>query len=690
MTDPAAHRGAPDISVLLVTYNHERYIVEALDSIAMQQTARSFEVVVADDNSTDTTRALVETWSQHHPDVDLRILDAEPQLGITANYWRGFRACRGTYVTVLEGDDRWLAADKIDRQAATLDARADLAMAACRVLLYDTEARNGQVLPLIGFDRHLTVLTGDEIAKTNWFATFSACMYRRSALWRISPEVFEATSFDWAINMAVTEFGDAALLPQTMTMYRTHSGGHWSGKSEIDQLEQIQSLIPVYMELFGRRLNRALNRHLNDVEAHLVALRGAPPRPPAAAAEDLGYEAPTVRAVAPSISVVMASYNHAEFVEQSIHSVLDQTYGDFELVIVDDGSSDETWRRIQRVDDPRIRAYRLAQNQGGAAALNYGVQESRGEFVAVINSDDMWHRDKLARQLEVFAEQPELGAVFTSARFVDESGAPMPASEILPWHAVFRARNRSQGRWLRQFFESGNLLCHPSVLIRRSFYDVHGLYDNRLRQLPDLDMWIRLVKHHPIHVINNEDLVLFRVLTQGRNTSAVSDVSIARTYREHLIVLERFFEGCPEDVLVDGFGDIMRRPTFSAPEERAIAEMLLLLDTPCAMWELNRSYGMRLMYELLGNETTARLLRAQEGITDQSFHAQTGSLDAFDRTGAEPWTALSSPMSVVPLVADRATTRTLVDIIRKRMIDTRVRDWPARVRIHLGRGTRSS
>ncbi|QZN84777.1 glycosyltransferase [Cellulomonas sp. C5510] len=686
MTDAPATTAAPDISVLLVTYNHEEYILEALDSIAMQRTERSVEVVVADDSSTDSTRSLVEAWALRHPDVALRVLDAEPRLGITSNYWRGFRSCRGAYVAVLEGDDRWLASDKLELQAAALDSRADLAMVACRVVLYDTEARNGQVLPLIGFDRHLTVLSDDEIARANWFATFSACMYRRTALWRISPAVFEVTSFDWAINMAVTEFGDAALLPQAMTMYRTHSGGHWSGKSEIDRLEQIHGLIPTYMDLFGRRLNRALNRHLRDIEAQIVAVRDLPSGGSTGEPDDFGYSAPAVTAAPPTVSVVMASYNHADFVEHSINSVLDQTYGDFELLIVDDGSADATWRRIQTISDPRIRAYRLGQNQGGAAALNYGIQEARGEFVAVINSDDMWHPDKLARQLEVFAERPELGAVFTSARFVDESGAPMPATEILPWHDVFRARNRSQGRWLRHFFEQGNLLCHPSVLIRRSFYLAHGLYDNRLRQLPDLDMWVRLVKHHPIHVIDNEDLVLFRVLTQGRNTSAVSDVTVARTYREHLIVMERFFEDCPDGVLVDGFGDVMRRATFSSPQERAIAEMLLWLNTSCPMQEINRSFGMRTLYELLGDEKTARLLKAQEGITDQTFHAQTGSLDAFDRAGSQPWTVLSSPLAVAPLLADRATTRTLVKIIKKRMQDTRVRDWPARARIHLQRG----
>ena len=676
---------APDISVLLVTYNHAAFVVDALDSIAMQVTARAYEIVVADDLSSDDTLDLVRAWSEQHPDVALEILPGDERLGITKNYWRGFSATRGTYVAVLEGDDRWLAADKLDQQARVLDEHAGLAMCASRVVLWDADARNGQVLPLIGFDRHLTTLSSEEIATSNWFATFSACMYRRSALARISPTVFETTSFDWAINMAVTEFGDAALLPQAMSMYRTHSGGHWSGRSEMERLQQLHELIPVYDDLFDRRLSGPLHRHLRQIEAQIVHVRGLPAPEPVEAVDHL-YEAPSVASPPPAVSVVIASYNHQDFVVESINSVLDQTFGDFELIVVDDGSADGTWDAIQTVSDPRIRAYRLGQNQGGAAALNYGIQEARGEFVAVLNSDDLWAPHKLERQLAAFAARPELGAVFTSARFIDETGSPMPASEVLPWHDVFRARNRSQGQWLRRFFEQGNALCHPSVLIRRSFYLEHGLYDNRLRQLPDLDMWIRLVKAHPIHVINTEDLVLFRMLTQGRNTSAVSDVTVARTYREHLIVMERFFDGCSDQTLVEGFGDAMRTATLYSRDERKIAEMLLWLNLPCPMHAINRAHGLREMHELLGQESAARLLRAQEGITDQTFHAQTGSLDGFDRSGAEPWTALTSPLAVAPMLADRANTRTLVGIIGKRMQETPVRDWPRRVRHHLRRG----
>ncbi|WP_199423575.1 glycosyltransferase family 2 protein [Actinotalea solisilvae] len=686
MTTAVRHQESPPaISVLLVTYNHAAYVESALDSIAAQVTGRPIEIVVADDSSTDGTTEIIERWVADRPELRVVVLPPVGNLGITKNYWRGLAACRGTYVAVLEGDDQWIAADKLERQADVLDQHADLAMVACRVVLYDSDAEDGHVVPLMGSDRHLSRVTSAELATMNWFATFSACMYRTACLQRISPEVFERVSFDWAIGMAVTEFGDAGFLPQAMTMYRTHSRGHWSGKSELDRLDQLHGLIPQYMEIFGERLALPLQQNLRLVERQILHLQHQDPAPRPEPAAPLGYPVPRVTARPPRVSVVVAAYNHERFVVDALNSVLDQTFGDLELIVVDDGSKDGTWAAIQTVSDPRMRSYRLGENQGGAAALNIGIQEARGEFVAVLNSDDMWAPDKLRRQLAVMDERPELGAVFTSARFVDEQGRPMPAGSVLPWHDVFRSHNRSQAQWLRYFFDKGNALCHPSILVRRRFYLEHGLYDNRLRQLPDLAMWVELVKAYPIHVMNTEDLVLFRMLTESANTSAVTEVSVARTFREHLIVMERFFEGCSDEMLVEGFADVMASDVINTAEDRRVAEMLLWLNAPCPMHQINKVHGLRMFYELLGDERCARLLRVREGIRDLTFHEQTGALRGFEVSGEAPWTALTSPVPAAPLVAEKVPTRALLLIVLDRMRRTPFRSWPVRVRHHLAR-----
>jgi hypothetical protein len=267
--------------------------------------------------------------------------------------------------------------------------------------------------------------------------------------------------------------------------------------------------------------------------------------------------------------------------------------------------------------------YRFPENQGAAAAHNFAIQQARGEFIALINSDDMWEPTKLQRQLEVLDARPELGAVFTGVRFIDEKGKPVPA-ERLPRSNVFRQPNRSQAQWLRYLFENGNVLCHPSSLVRREFYEQHGLYDNRLRQLPDFAKWVTLVKHYPIAVLGDEDLVRFRILPSEANASSVSPANVARGLREHLAIAEHLFDGCSNEMLVEGFADLLRNPHIAQDDERQCELAFLWWDTPCGMQEINRIHALRLMHDLMGRPDTARLLETRYGFDDLTLHTYAG------------------------------------------------------------------
>ena len=362
-------------------------------------------------------------------------------------------------------------------------------------------------------------------------------MYRAELLERLSPEIFETVAYDWLINMAITQYGNAGLLPQVATMYRIHQRGQWSQIRQQERDKQIRSLLPRYIEVVGDTVGRELTHYMHALDTR-VAQSVDMTEATADITDENSVRLPVPRVSSksrPRVSVVMPCYNHEQFVVAAINSVLDQTMADFELIVVDDGSVDGSMGTIASMADPRMRVYRLSQNQGGAAALNFAIQQARSEYVAVINSDDMWERHKLERQLEVFEHDPACYAVFTGARFIDESGHPLPPERIPRWNDIFRQPNRTRAQWLRFFFEEGNALCHPSVLIRREFYVEHGLYDNRLRQLPDFQRWITLIKHHPIVVLGSEDLVRFRLLAAERNpvqrTRPTSCAGCTNTYR---------------------------------------------------------------------------------------------------------------------------------------------------------------
>lgn len=221
----------------------------------------------------------------------------------------------------------------------------------------------------------------------------------------------------------------------------------------------------------------------------------------------------------PKISVLLTSYNHAPFIRDAIDSVLAQTFTDFELIIWDDNSTDGSWEIIQTYTDPRIRAFRNSVNMGPVFGVNKTILEvATGEFFAMHHSDDVWVADKLAKQLACFAANPQVAAVFTYAQAIAEEGFDLDADDHY-FSRVFDQPNRTRHEWLRYFFERGNALCHPSVLIRRSAYLECGAYSEALWQLPDFDMWVRLLLKHDIHVLP-ERLVKFRVLSSEANTSA--------------------------------------------------------------------------------------------------------------------------------------------------------------------------
>lgn len=243
----------------------------------------------------------------------------------------------------------------------------------------------------------------------------------------------------------------------------------------------------------------------------------------------------------PLVSVVIASYNHAPYVEASLRSALDQGgVASLEVVVTDDGSKDGTPDLVAAMRDPRVRLNALPENRGACVALNDAIRRSRGRFIAVLNSDDIFLPGKLQRQVDHLERHPDIAAVFAWPTLIDERGQPFddPAHKD---SAVFRVANRTRHEWLRHFFDHGNALCHPSLLIRRTAYQTVGLYDPRLAQVPDLDMWIRLCLRHEIHILT-EPLIAFRIRHGLQNASAASPHNIRRDAWERAYVLRHYLE----------------------------------------------------------------------------------------------------------------------------------------------------
>jgi glycosyltransferase involved in cell wall biosynthesis len=248
----------------------------------------------------------------------------------------------------------------------------------------------------------------------------------------------------------------------------------------------------------------------------------------------------------PIVSVCMASFNHAPYVAAAVQSVLDQTFSDFELIIVDDGSSDDTLSILKKFDDHRIRLEAFTTNRSACIAANHAIKMSRGLYVSAISSDDIWEPFKLERQVEFLNAHPDVVATFSRATIVNQHSAEVDATDASIdrvsrfYLTVFNVENRSKVEWLEKFFFDGNCLCHSSILIRHRFLIDHGAFNPSLCQLPDFDLWIRLVQHGEIHVAT-EPLVRFRVLPENKNASGLGKKK-PRIFSETVFVYTQFFE----------------------------------------------------------------------------------------------------------------------------------------------------
>jgi glycosyltransferase involved in cell wall biosynthesis len=319
----------------------------------------------------------------------------------------------------------------------------------------------------------------------------------------------------------------------------------------------------------------------------------------------------------------MAAYNHAPYVAQAIRSVLDQAFSDFEFLIVDDGSDDNTVEVIKQFTDPRIQFWEGGANRGSAARRNELIDRCRGEYIAVQNSDDYWPRDKLGHQFEFLERNPDVGAAFGRASYIDAQGAPLWAGT----KTAFDQPNRSQALWLRHLLIEGNCLCHPTVMLRRSCHEELGRYDCRLRQSLDWEMWIRLAKRYPFFV---SEKTLVHIRWHGKNLSNANVGStFARVLNERYLVVSSFFEDMSREFLIEGFGDLM---VFKDPPTAAhcdIEKALILATSRSDFSPVHKLVGLKQLYDLIVSPFHGPVLAADYGIDHTAFQKAFAATETF-------------------------------------------------------------
>ena len=259
----------------------------------------------------------------------------------------------------------------------------------------------------------------------------------------------------------------------------------------------------------------------------------------------------------PKVSVLIPCYQHGAYIADTLQSVLAQTMPDFEILIADDSSKDDSTDKIRSISDDRIRSYFFVKNQGTVRTLNFLLKKARGQYIATLGSDDLFHPDKLEKQCAILDTMPQIGAVFSWVDMVDQSGENyVPEKSIFA--EVFSEPNRDQAGWIRRFYEAGNRLCHSSALVRKSIYDALGEYEPAYRQLHDLEYWTRVICATEIFVLP-ERLVSYR--RERETVAAVSSPTEKNSIRlanETYFLFRRFLEKMPAQLFKEAFKDRIR------------------------------------------------------------------------------------------------------------------------------------
>jgi Glycosyltransferases, probably involved in cell wall biogenesis len=226
----------------------------------------------------------------------------------------------------------------------------------------------------------------------------------------------------------------------------------------------------------------------------------------------------------PSVSVIIATYNYGQYLAEALDSVLAQTYHDYEIVVVDDGSTDNTADvLLPYLSKPNVR-YQRTDHVGQPAAKNIGIRQARGKYIAFLDADDRWLPQKLEKQIARFEADAEVGLVFTRRYWIDEHGSRLP----------LRSLTLYRGFVLPEIFRN-NFVCFSSSMVRRDVLEDVGMFDESIPLAIDYELWLRVAsKHHFDYV--DERLVEYRTGHANLSRRAEERLYIA------LMIMRRFLD----------------------------------------------------------------------------------------------------------------------------------------------------
>ena len=553
------------VSVIIPTYNYAHFIDEAIESV-LAQTFPIFEIIVVDDGSSDNTEEIIKKFG----DKVRYIKQKNGGVGLARN--TGVKNSGGEFIAFLDADDIWLP-QKIEHQIKLFQTDAEIGLITTamrefyvreKTLQIYAEGKNGWCAESLLLLEPVAVGPG------------STTLVKREVFEQIGG--FDETkelhpSEDWEFCYRVAREFKLAFLPEVLVEYRNHGN---NGHLQISRFERAMNL--AFEKIFSnnaleiQKLKRHsygnlhkmlagsyfLNRNYKKSIKHSLKSIWLIPtnlfyffnfpvrklrkdRENARVINEFTFSNNVMKSNLPPIlgrrimkvSVIIPTYNYAHFIAEAVESVLAQTYPIFEIIVVDDGSTDNTTEVIKQFGDSV--KYIKQKNGGVCAARNNGVKNASGDFIAFLDADDDWLPAKIEKQIAKFGEDEKIGLVHCGMREFDtESGETV------------RLHIEGEEGWVADdllLFEKPVVIgCGGSILVSRKAFEEIGGFDINLKVGEDWDFCYRLARKFKVGFVRE-------ILVHYRHHGDNSHLNIEEMERSVKLFQEKAFATKDEKIL---------------------------------------------------------------------------------------------------------------------------------------------
>ncbi|MEH1933144.1 MAG: glycosyltransferase [Nostoc sp.] len=516
------------VSILMITYNHEYYIAQAIESVLMQQVNFEYEVVIGEDYSTDNTRQIVIDYQKNYPEK-IRLLLPDKNLGMHKNFMNTLQACQGQYIAALEGDDYWTSSEKLQKQVDFLDKNLDFAICFHNVLVF---WQDNSYSPAIFLHNQPKTSTIENLLINNFISTPSV-MYRAGLIQKFPDWFSEQGMGDWICHILNAQHGKIGYIDEVMAAYRVHPKGVWSSKSRESQITETIRMLDTIKYHLSSQYQAIINTSISFYSQQLASVLKE--KELNKSQQQTAYKKTNLLQGQPLVSICIPTYNGERFIAEAINSALCQTYPNIEIILSDDNSTDRTVE-IAKLFNKKLSfdfsilehsQYGLAQN------WNFCISQAKGKYIKFLFQDDLLEPTAIEEMVNLAEQDEEIGLVFSPRTIFSNSGDTNYDSNFLMHHEakdVYKAWSTLKPiQSGQQLLQDLNILDNPinkigepsTVLIRKDVFEKVGLFNSEFCQLVDLEMWLRIMSQYKVGFVDKV-LSHFRIHSQQQTRRNVA------------------------------------------------------------------------------------------------------------------------------------------------------------------------